>query len=99
MPRGPDQKFQCPLCGGSSFGSVLLDPEEPAASSMHRYCHGNDAGDGVAGCKFNWPDEDDWKYFLVDGKKLNQKEFAAVEERIRSLSVEGNPYPDGLESR
>jgi len=95
VPGGPDQKFQCPLCGGSSFGSVLLDPEKPAISSMHRYCHGNDAGDGIAGCGFNWHDKDDWKYFLVDGKKLTQAEFEVIEQRIRGISVEGKPYEPG----
>lgn len=91
-PGFPPQRFQCPRCGGSSFGSILLDPEHLVMSPMHRYCHGNDAGDGVAGCDFNWPDEDDWKHFLVEGKKLPQAEFAALQERIRQTSVEGTPY-------
>ena len=59
---------------------------------MDRYCHGNDAGDGAAGCDFKWPDEHDWKYFLVEGKRLTQSEYAALQERNRKISVEGTPY-------
>jgi len=95
IPGLPDQRFQCPQCGGSSFGSVLLDPESPAVSRMHRYCHGDDAEDGIAGCTFNWPEEDDWRYFLVDGQKLTQEEFRRVEEEIRHLSIEGIPHQSG----
>lgn len=92
LPGAPNERFQCPLCGGSSFGSELLDPEHPATSRMRRYCHGNDAGDGMHGCKFNWSDEDDWKYFLVDGRKLSKPEYLEVQEQIRRLMVEGKPY-------
>jgi len=60
---------------------------------MHRYCHGNDAGDGVAGCIFDWPDKDDWKYFLVAGVKLTAKDYAASEAKIRSMIVEGCSFP------
>lgn len=92
----PDLRFHCPRCGGSSFGSVL-DPKDPKGP-MHRYCHGNAAGDGIAGCKFNWPNIDDWKHFLVDGVRLDIEEYAAVEAKIRSMSVIGLgpdcPFPE-----
>lgn len=87
----PDTRFKCPHCGGSSFGSTL---HGMADGPMHRYCHGNDAGDSIVGCTFNWPDKDDWRYFLVDGKKVSAEEWAAVEAKIRGISVEGRPYPD-----
>jgi hypothetical protein len=58
---------------------------------MHRNCHGDDADDGVDGCKFNWPDEDDWKYFLVEGRKLTRQEHEAIRAKIRGMSVEGYP--------
>lgn len=94
LPGGPEEKFECPRCGGSSFGSVLLDPGNPGASPMHRYCHGDDAGDGAVGCIFDWPDEDDWKYFLVNGVKLSKSEYALIQEQIRGLSIEGGPYAE-----
>lgn len=88
----PDLTFKCPRCGGRSFGSVL-DPKDPKAP-MHRYCHGFVKG---VGCRFNWPDKDDWKYFLVDDAKLTAEEYAAVEAKIRSIPVIGLG-PDFLES-
>ena len=91
IPGGPEETFQCPQCGGSSFGSTLLDPSNPSGA-MHRYCHGDDAQDGIAGCTFNWPEEEDWRYFLVDGCKLTQEEFARVQEAIRRLSIPGRPH-------
>jgi hypothetical protein len=89
LPGGREHKFKCPLCGGSSFGSAILDPNTPVTSRMHRYCHGDDAGDGVAGCTFNWPDEDDWKYFLVDGIRLSETAYASVQEEDRKIQIEG----------
>ena len=50
-------RFRCPECGGSSFGS------SGPPHSLHRFCHGDDAGDGAHDCKFNWPERDDPKYF------------------------------------
>lgn len=93
IPGGLDQRFLCPQCCGSAFGSVLLDLKNPATSRMHRYCHGDDAKDGIAGCTFNWPNEDDWRYFLVDGRKLTQEEYRRVQEAVRQLSIEGLPHP------
>lgn len=91
-PFPPRDRFECPLCRGSSFGSTLLDPAKPATSPMHRYCHGADGGDGQAGCTFDWPDEDDWKYFLVEGKRLSKEDFAAHMNMIRSTPIEAFPY-------
>lgn len=86
------EKFKCPSCGGSSFGSTM-DTSDLAHGPMHRYCHGNDAGDGVHGCTFNWPDIEDWKYFLVNGIKLSQEGHDAFREKLRNISVEGKPWP------
>lgn len=82
------ERFKCPLCGGSSFGSVL-DTKDPINGPTHRYCHGNDAGDGRTGCTFNWPDIDDWKFFLVDGMQFSKEEHRAFRERLRRKSVRG----------
>lgn len=86
------ERFRCPKCGGSSFGSIC-DAADPLNKPMHRYCHGNDAGDGQAGCKFDWPDTDDWKYFLVNGARLSQADYKAFRDRLRGMSIEGRPYP------
>ena len=85
------ERFQCPSCGGSSFGSTMAhgNPMGP----MHRYCHGNDAGNGKAGCQFNWPEADDWKYFLVNCIKLSKEGHNAFREKLRRISVEGKPWP------
>ena len=86
----PDHRFKCPSCGGSSFGSVL-EVEDPKGS-MRRYCHGNDAGDGRRGCHFTFPDREDWMYFSVNGKKLNQVEYAAAMEELRKIPfIGGDP--------
>lgn len=79
----PDFTFQCPKCRGSSFGSeCFMDPKVP----MHRYCHGRM---GPQNCKFNWLESDDWMYFLVDGKKVTETEYAEAVVRMRSIPVYG----------
>lgn len=84
-------RFRCPTCQGSAFGSVL-DADDPKGA-MHRYCHGNDAGDGALGCKFNWPQKDDWRYFTVEGQKLDREAFEAKMKEIQRISVVAHPYP------
>lgn len=69
----------------------------PATSPMQRYCHGDDARDGTSGCTFNWPDADDWKYFLVEGKRLPQAEYEKLQESNRQISIEGTPYTPQVE--
>lgn len=90
MGAPPDMRFKCPECGGSSFGSSMdsTDPSGP----MHRYCHGNDAGDGKPGCKFNWPDQQDWKYFSVAGQMLTQDAYDTLMAEVRKIGVAGHPY-------
>lgn len=82
-----DLRFKCPQCGGSAFGSTLetADPLGP----MRRSCHGDDARDGTAGCRFDWPDKDDWKHFLLDGARLTEKEYAALMAEIRRIPLAG----------
>ena len=69
-----------------------MDPKDPIGGPMHRLCHGNDAGDGRSGCNFGWWDRDDWKFFLVEGKRLTQPKYAALEAEIRKIAVVGQPY-------
>lgn len=91
-----DLSFKCPDCGGSSFGSAATTSEP--AGPLHRYCHGNDAGDGRAGCKFSWPEKDDWKHFLLNGKKLGSpEEYEAALEAVRPGPIcgMGPLFPQG----
>jgi len=83
------QRFLCPKCGRSRFGSELLDPVYPAISPMRRHCHGPVGG----GCpsNFMWLDADDWMYFLVDGVRLGREDYAALQARIRATPVAGGP--------
>jgi hypothetical protein len=84
-----DLSFKCPDCGGSSFGSASTTPDP--TGPCHRYCHGDDARDGRAGCKFNWPEKDDWKYFTCQGKKVaSSQEYEAILEKIRPGPVAGS---------
>jgi hypothetical protein len=83
----PDIRFTCPACGGSAFGSVM-DTDDPLGP-MTRFCHGDDAGDGRAGCRFQWPSGDDWKHNLVEGRRLTEREFADVMTEIRNTPVAG----------
>jgi hypothetical protein len=53
---------------------------------MERYCHGFVSHQR---CRFTWRDQDDWKYFLVDGVKLDVMEYDAVMARIRSTPAIG----------
>lgn len=89
MTNPTSVKFKCPKCGGSSFGSVMSDPNP--AGPVHRYCHGNDAHDGHSGCMFEWWDADDWKYFLVDGAKLGRAAFKKTMKEIMETPIEGLP--------
>lgn len=82
-----DLSFRCPDCGGSSFGSAATTPDP--GGSLHRYCHGNSAGDGRAGCRFNWPEKNDWKYFLANGRKLGEAEYQAILDQMRRTPVCG----------
>ncbi len=78
----PDVRFKCPVCGGSAFGSSM-DENDPADGPMTRYCHGNDAGDSTRRtCPFQFQSDEDWKYFTVNGQKLDAK---AYEEFWKSL--------------
>jgi hypothetical protein len=81
---GFDLQFQCPDCGGSSFGSMAEDLQNPAGPVL-RFCHGNDAGDGRAGCRFSFHERDDWKYFTCNGEKIQSPaQYDAIMEKIRS---------------
>lgn len=80
--------FRCPDCGGSSYGSAMatLDP----ATRLHRSCHGNNAGDGRAGCTFSWSGHEDWKYFRCNGKKAGTpEEYEEILRKIRSTPTSG----------
>ena len=72
----PDIRFHCPRCGGSAFGSSYEgDPQDPNTVMM-RSCHGNDAGDSTRQtCPFRFPSTDDWKYFTVNGRKLDAEAY------------------------
>lgn len=87
---GFDITFKCPDCGGSSFGSSY---ERGVDSPPTRYCHGDDARNGRAGCRFSWPERHDWKYFSVNGKKMESfGELEAIMKQIRSTPAYGVPY-------
>ncbi len=91
VPKMPDQTFRCPTCGSTCFGSWgdAADPRRP----MQRSCHGRI---GAQNCRFTWPEKDDWKYFLVDGVKLDVMEYAAFEAHMRSMTFVGfGPMRDG----
>lgn len=83
--------FKCPLCGGSSFGSAWYHGLDGPCT---RACHGDDAGDGMRGCLFEWPEIDDWKYFTYDGvKAATFHEYEQVMVTMRSTPVIGRgPY-------
>ena len=83
--------FRCPTCQGSAFGSVL-DADDPKGP-LRRYCHGNDAGDGAEGCRFSWPQNEDWRYFTFEGEKLTREAFEARMEELRRMSIKGVPWP------
>ncbi len=77
----PDVRFRCPKCYGSAFGSSM-DEKDPVDGLMTRYCHGNDAGDSTRRCNFWFTSDEDWKYFLVNGRQLVPKEY---EEFFKNL--------------
>lgn len=88
----PDLTFMCPRCGGSNFGSVC--PEDPKAP-IQRYCHGRI---GPKDCGFDWWERDDWMYFLVDGKRVTETQYAATMEKIRSIPIFGLGMPEAPKS-
>lgn len=91
-----DLSFGCPDCGGSSFGSAATTPDP--TGPLDRYCHGNNAGDGRAGCKFSWPEAEDWKHFSLDGKKFKSaQEYRALMDKMRQTPIAGmGPiHPEG----
>jgi len=88
----PDLTFVCPRCGGSNFGSRC--PEDPKAP-MQRYCHGIV---GQKSCGFDWLEHDDWMYFLVDGKRVTETQYAATMEKIRSTPAFGLGMPEAPKS-
>ncbi len=54
---------------------------------MQRHCHGIR---GQGGCGFSWPDMDDWKYSLHEGKGFaTREEYEALMAKIRSTPVVG----------
>lgn len=61
---------------------------------MQRFCHGTNPKDNTRRCSFTWMENKDWKYFTVDGVKLSRKEYLAFEAKLRSISIEGVPFPD-----
>ena len=69
----PDVRFKCPQCGGSAFGSAMDNgPDGP----LTRYCHANDAGDSTRRtCHVWFQSDEDWKYFTVNGQKLDAKAY------------------------
>lgn len=92
---GFDLVFKCPDCGGSAFGSMAVDLADPSGP-LERFCHGDDAKDGRAGCRFSWHERDDWKYFSCNGKKVaTAREYEAIMEKIRSTPSYGTHYLPG----
>jgi hypothetical protein len=92
---GIDLTFKCPECGGSSFGSWTDDDSQNPDAKWTRCCHGDDAQDGRHGCRFTFPEKDDWKYFLCNGKKIETSaEYDIIMEKIRSTPAYGiGPFP------
>lgn len=84
----PELHFKCPSCGGSAFGSMAENLEDPSGP-LHRYCHGNDAQDGRDGCRFDWPEKDDWKYFQLNNAPLTEREYEATMDQIHSTMSSG----------
>lgn len=84
-----DLSFKCPDCGGSAFGSMAVDQQNPSGP-LERFCHGDDAHDGKAGCRFNWPEKDDWKHFICNGKKLGSpEEYETILKKISPGAICG----------
>lgn len=54
---GREKRFKCPKCQGWSFGSTVLDRDDPAHSPLERMCN-------TPGCAFRWVDTDDPKHFV-----------------------------------
>lgn len=73
--------LRCPQCSGYRFGSAT----DGQGNILHRTCNGhtfhlNPAGTiEIKGCYFQWPPEDDYKYFVVMGS------FESAEEYDRKL--------------
>jgi hypothetical protein len=40
-------------------------------------------------CGFHWWETEDWKYFLVDGSKVSQEEYAKALAKIRETPAYG----------
>jgi len=61
-------KFKCPVCGSSHFGSEL---EAVTHKILARYCNGTLNG---SSCRFKWDPKDDAKYGLVATVELDEVE-------------------------
>ncbi len=64
-------RFECPKCGSDCFGTN--NPTD-APERRVRSCHGED------GCRFTWPEADDWKYFIGVVVEEETRPFTSAED-------------------
>jgi hypothetical protein len=54
---------------------------------MTRHCSGG--SDTNSRCGFSFPEKDDWKWFLVDGKKVGKDGYEAAIKKMRDIPAFG----------
>jgi hypothetical protein len=64
-------KFECPKCGSFMYGSSGC-----VSGPVTRHCHGNEK----IRCDFSFPEEEDWKHFLIVHDDGTTGRFLSKEE-------------------
>ena len=59
-----EQKFVCPKCGGTHFGSSNIEEK-----FCTRHCHGSDMSNG---CGYSWNESDDDKHLFLSYKDIKK---------------------------